>query len=467
MGSAALVFAMGRFLGPWTLGLVTACLIVLVNSNIDHNLKEIGQDDGLFRGLLDINPNELRWKRAAQGVKKSKGLQKKKKSKTRTNTVAKGGKKSNGGGKSPKTKKSQTRTNKVAQGGKKNNGGVKSPKKRSNKNGKQQSIGKRKGNNAKKKKNGGGKFKGNKKNEKKAKGDNKKQKKNKGRGKKKKKCTKKNGCKGKKTKPTKAPKIDSKQTCPADQADATCLLNAIESLVYEQKQLTNFLKQAKLLENHERVSGNKGAKSDVFHHAADHALWAIGGNVSDPKCGPNSTDSAKYNSSVYDYEKALALESYETLSQCEVNITFFCNTSNIDGYDAAFWAAKIETCRALVDNYQTTSKRCQDATDNVREQCDCWAEQVENIAEIKAEGCNIKAAQRNVTEFKEICLDTFTSCKKKEDKSVESVYYCMDDHSMVFINQTAQSLALAAEKDVARKSPRSWHLHNLLIDLAS
>jgi len=445
MGSAALVFAMGRFLGPWTLGLVTACLIVLVNSNIDHNLKELGQDDGLFRGLLDINPNELRWKRAAQGVKKSKGLK--------------------------KTKKSQNRINKSvakAKAGKKKNGGGKNIKKRSNnQKGKKNLSGKRKGNKTKTNKNGGKKWKGNKKNEQKTKKDSKKKKKNKGEGKKKKKCTKKNGCKGKKTKPTKAPKIDSKQTCPVDQADATCLLNAVESLVYEQKQLTNFLKQAKLLENHERVSGNKGGKSDVFHHAADHALWAIGGNVSDPKCGPNSTDSAKYNSSVYDFEKALALESYETLSQCEVNITFFCNTSNIDGYDAAFWAAKIETCRALVQNYQDTSKRCQDATDDVREQCDCWAEQVENIAEIKAEGCNIKAAQRNVTEFKEICLDTFTSCKKKEDKSVESVYYCMDDHSMVFINQTAQSLALAAEKDVARKSPRSWHLHNLLIDLAS
>ena len=27
-----------------------------------------------------------------------------------------------------------------------------------------------------------------------------------------------------------------------------------------------------------------------------------------------------------------------------------------------------------------------------------------------------------------------------EDKSVESVYYCMNDHSMAFINQTAESL---------------------------
>ena len=43
------------------------------------------------------------------------------------------------------------------------------------------------------------------------------------------------------------------------------------------------------------MSGNKGAKKGEFHHAADHALWAIGGNVSAPLCGPNSTDSAKYN----------------------------------------------------------------------------------------------------------------------------------------------------------------------------
>merc|ERR1711945_44191 len=182
-------------------------------------------------------------------------------------------------------------------GGKKKKIGTRSTKKRSNTTkGKNNVNGNRKVNKAKKKKTGtgGNKWKGNKKNEKKTKKDTKKKKKNKGRGQKKKKCTKKNGCKGKKSKPTKAPKIDSKQTWPADQADETCLLNAVESLVYEQKQLTNFLKQAKLLENHERVSGNKGAKSGVFHHAADHALWAIGGNVSDTKSGPSSTDSAKY-----------------------------------------------------------------------------------------------------------------------------------------------------------------------------
>ena len=40
------------------------------------------------------------------------------------------------------------------------------------------------------------------------------------------------------------------------------------------------------------------------------------------------------------------------------------------------------------------------------------------------------------------CIETFKECKKKEDKSVESVYYCMDDHSMKFINQTTESLGM-------------------------
>merc|ERR1712198_357748 len=230
MGSATLVFTMGRFLGLGTFALFTACFIALVNSNIDHNLKELGQVEGLSESLLKINHNELRWKRAAKEGKKSKGLKKGKKNRTSKATGKKGGKKTSGGK------------------GKRNGNGN--------------------GNKTKKKKKDGKKWK-NKKNNNKKKNNEKKKKKNKG--KKKKKCNKKNGCKkGNKPKATKQPKVDSKQSCPIDQAGDQCLQNAIESLVYEQKQLTNFLKQAKLLENHERVSGNKGAKKGEFHHAADH-----------------------------------------------------------------------------------------------------------------------------------------------------------------------------------------------------
>merc|ERR1712170_294701 len=178
MGSATLVFTMGRFLGLGTLAIFTACLIVLVNSNVDHNLKELGQVEGLPESLLKINHNELRWKRAAKEGKKSKGLKKGKKKRT-SKTGGKGKRKGNGNGNKTKKKKK----------------------------------------------------------------DGKKWKNKKNKGKKKKKCNKKNGCKkGNKPKATKQPKVDSKQSCPIDQAADQCLQNAIESLVYEQKQLTNFLK---------------------------------------------------------------------------------------------------------------------------------------------------------------------------------------------------------------------------------
>merc|ERR1712042_411455 len=93
MGSATLVFTMGRFLGLGTLAIFTACLIVLVNSNIDHNLKELGQVEGLSGSLLKINHNELRWKRAAKEGKKSKKGNKTRKDKASQEKKKKGGEK--------------------------------------------------------------------------------------------------------------------------------------------------------------------------------------------------------------------------------------------------------------------------------------------------------------------------------------------------------------------------------------
>merc|ERR1712029_626579 len=95
MGSAALVFTMGRFLifGPWTLGLVTVFLIAFVNTNTDINQMETGQSEKISESLLIINPNELRRKRAAKEGQKSKG-KKTKRSKKRS-SKAEGNKRGN------------------------------------------------------------------------------------------------------------------------------------------------------------------------------------------------------------------------------------------------------------------------------------------------------------------------------------------------------------------------------------
>ena len=70
---------------------------------------------------------------------------------------------------------------------------------------------------------------------------------------------------------------------------------ALEGMLFEKSQITNYLKQAKLLERHQSLSGNKAGKKDQFKDAEDHLLWAVGGNMSNPKCGPNDTSTSKYN----------------------------------------------------------------------------------------------------------------------------------------------------------------------------
>ena len=70
---------------------------------------------------------------------------------------------------------------------------------------------------------------------------------------------------------------------------------ALKGLLFEQQQITNYLKQSKTLERHQSVSGNKQGKKNTFEEAEQHLLWAIGGDIDNPICGPNDTSSSKYN----------------------------------------------------------------------------------------------------------------------------------------------------------------------------
>ena len=84
-------------------------------------------------------------------------------------------------------------------------------------------------------------------------------------------------------------------TCSSTQADITCMTAALEGMLFEQNQITNYLKQSKLLQRHQILSGNKAGKKHQFREAGNYLLWAVGGNMSNPKCGPSDTSSSKYN----------------------------------------------------------------------------------------------------------------------------------------------------------------------------
>ena len=65
--------------------------------------------------------------------------------------------------------------------------------------------------------------------------------------------------------------------------------NAMDGMMFEKNQILNYLRQAKRLVNHAIISTNKVGKRGNLDEARKHLLWAIGGNLSDPKCGPNTT----------------------------------------------------------------------------------------------------------------------------------------------------------------------------------
>ena len=84
-------------------------------------------------------------------------------------------------------------------------------------------------------------------------------------------------------------KTNLRQTCSSNEANLTCMKNALEGMMFEKNQIANYLKQARRLENHGTISTNKVGKMDDFDSARRHLLWAIGGNLSNPQCGPNTT----------------------------------------------------------------------------------------------------------------------------------------------------------------------------------
>merc|ERR1719339_218396 len=242
-------------------------------------------------------------------------------------------------------------------------------------------------------------------------------------------------------------KLSRQTSCSANQANYQCMEAALKGMMFEQQQITNYLKQSKLLQRHQSVSGNKRSKKIIFEEAEQHLLWAIGGDIDNPICGPSDTSSSKYNSTLYEKEKNLAVESYELLKECDIAIEQSCNISNLEGYNKDEVAENITICQDMMEDAIAANKRCQSLTEDVPAQCTCWINQTILIDQIKELKCQAKADQKKVTQFKNKCIETFKACKKMEDKSVESVYYCMEDHSMKFINQTVESLANAADKN--------------------
>merc|ERR1712142_1120707 len=258
--------------------------------------------------------------------------------------------------------------------------------------------------------------------------------------------------KNKKTKQRKGKTIQrgtkqSSVSCPSTAVNTNCLENAMMSLAYEKNQVTNYIKQAKRLDNHQNISSNKLTKKNEFESAAKHMLWAIGGNLSDPKCGQDTNDTKRAARQQRGLKDSIA--NYQKLYNCSNSIKEACDiTLKNDTYDKDDHAEEIEKCRLLKSDFINVSKECVSAKDqaNATLQCECWAKAAKDVADIKKLKCETKKKQKLVTEHKNQCIKAFGKCKKMEDEAIELIHICMHDHSNEFINQTAAGLNQAAEE---------------------
>jgi len=250
---------------------------------------------------------------------------------------------------------------------------------------------------------------------------------------------KKRKTKGRKTK-------QSTVSCPSTAVNTKCLENALLSLAYEKNQVTNYIKQAKRLDNHQNISSNKLTKKNEFESAAKHMLWAIGGNLSDPKCGQDTNDTNRKMRQQRDLASSIA--NYNKLINCSETIREACDLDlKSDSYNHSDHSENMTLCRAYKQDFINVSKECQSAKDqaNATLQCDCWARAAKDVIEIKKLKCETKEKQKFITKHKNNCIKAFGKCKGMEDDAIELIHKCMHDHSNEFIGQTAESLHAAAE----------------------
>merc|ERR1712222_298971 len=205
-------------------------------------------------------------------------------------------------------------------------------------------------------------------------------------------------------------------SCGPSGVNDTCLLNAVNALNFEKNQIQNFFKQKARLENQDKVTGNKKGKKGEFEDAAGYMLTAIGGNISSPSCGENSTRAQR--------AAADAVTTYNTLINCSATIQEACDMPN-GTINATFNA----NCADIYNKSKTASEDCRsnkDYTNNGSAACNCWEKAAIGIVIAKAEGCTKKEKKRTRKEKKKAqkCINAFSACKKAEDAAVALIYTC-------------------------------------------
>merc|ERR1712037_981880 len=166
-------------------------------------------------------------------------------------------------------------------------------------------------------------------------------------------------------------------SCGTTGVNDTCLLNAVNALNFEKGQIQNFFKQKARLENQNKVTGNKKGKKGEFEDAAGYMLTAIGGNISTPTCGDNSSRTQR--------AAADATATYNTLINCSASIHEACDMPNgtINATFNANCAQIYNLSKIASDDCRSNSKYTNDGP----AACNCWEKAYARIEIARKEGC--------------------------------------------------------------------------------
>merc|ERR1711936_891190 len=236
-------------------------------------------------------------------------------------------------------------------------------------------------------------------------------------------------------------------TCSTETVAATCLENAQIALNYEKNQVSNYLKQAARLKGHKNIKEKKLFKKGEFLHAAEHLIFAVGGNMSDPKCGDpndNSTEALATKAREFEY----ILSNYTQLLNCSNAIHEACTLTNETFNDSH--QDQLDACNQTKWQFILDSRKwhkLQAKSTNATEICECWNKAAEDVETIKAKKCDTKKKQVAITKQKNFCKKVFKNCKDMEDHSIHLTWHCMHDHSMHLLNQTSKTIHEGIIKD--------------------
>jgi len=243
------------------------------------------------------------------------------------------------------------------------------------------------------------------------------------------------------------PRSKRNTTCSTETVAATCLENAQTALNYEKNQVSNYLKQAARLKGHKNIKEKKLFKKGEFMHAAEHLIFAVGGNMSDPKCGDpndNSTEALATKAREFEY----ILSNYTQLLNCSNAIHEACTLTNETFNDSH--QDQLDSCNQTKWQFILDSRKChklQAKSTNATEICECWDQAATDVETIKAKKCDTKKKQVAITKQKNFCKKVFKNCKDMEDHSIHLTWHCMHDHSMHLLNQTSKSIHEGIIKD--------------------